>query len=412
MMDGIHVCYAIYDKKGTFSKYTGTSMTSLLENTDSPVTLHLLHDATLTEENRGKFEALAAKYGQEIFFYDMETLCGEVLSGILEILPDAIVTRFSQAALYRLLAGIVLPQSVHKLIYLDADTIVHMDIARLWNEEVGGNGLAAIDEISATQGNPAPQPLVETGEIPRNRYFNSGVMLIDLDKWREHPEFLTNGLKMLTEHPDCFCFDQDILNYAFADRYRKLSGDYDVFVSVDRLLKNKVHSAIYHYAGKTVDPFDIDDAYNRLYVSYFVISPWCSPTFVMELFGKSYKMLDDTRVRAREYFVSAAGKKRIFCGSKATWNIVEKYFSPKEGEEYKIIIDAEGNLPVMKTVEMMEEKRGALFIFFTDLYEMLRPHFDKAGFEEMKDYVDGYWLMKASEEGGRKLWGGDLFDEL
>ncbi len=116
MMDGIHVCYAIYDKKGTFSKYTGTSMTSLLENTDSPVTLHLLHDATLTEDNRVKFEALTAKYGKEILFYDMETLCGEVLSGILEILPDAIVTRFSQAALYRLLAGIVLPQSAYELI--------------------------------------------------------------------------------------------------------------------------------------------------------------------------------------------------------------------------------------------------------------------------------------------------------
>ena len=141
-MDRIHVCYAICDKKGTFSKYTGTSMTSLLENTDSPVTMHLLHDSTLTEDNREKFEALTAKYGQEILFYDMETLCGEVLSGILEILPDAIVTRFSQAALYRLLAGIVLPKSVHKLIYLDADTIVHMDIARLWNEEVGENGLA------------------------------------------------------------------------------------------------------------------------------------------------------------------------------------------------------------------------------------------------------------------------------
>ena len=312
MMDRIHVCYAIYDKKGTFSKYTGTSMTSLLENTDSPVTMHLLHDSTLTEDNREKFEALAAKYGQKIFFYDMETLCGEVLSGILEILPDAIVTRFSQAALYRLLAGIVLPQSVHKLIYLDADTIVHMDIARLWNEEVGENGLAAIDEISATQGNPAPQPLVEAGEISRDRYFNSGVMLIDLDKWREHPEFLTNGLKMLTEHPKCFCFDQDILNYAFASNYRKLSGDYDVFVSTDRRLGNAIRSAIYHYAGNAMDPFDISDNHNRLYAEYFTKSPWCSPDFVMKLFDEMHKASDDSRVRARDYFLWQQGNEEYF----------------------------------------------------------------------------------------------------
>ncbi len=410
-MDRIHVCYAIYDKKGTFSKYTGSSMTSLLENTDSPVTLHLLHDATLTEDNREKFKALAAKYGQEIFFYDMETLCGEVLSSILEILPDAIVTRFSQAALYRLLAGIVLPQSVHKLIYLDADTIVHMDIARLWNEGVGENGLAAIDEISATQGNPAPQPLVETGEIPRDRYFNSGVMLIDLDKWREHPEFLTNGLKMLTEHPECFCFDQDILNYAFAKGYRKLPGDYDVFVSMDRRLGNAVRSAIYHYAGKVLDPFDIQDEHNRLYALYFAKSPWCSIEVILRLFGNTYKILDDSRVRAREYFSTAAGKRRVFCGSKAMWEQVKKCFSVNDGEEYKVIIDEEGNLAVLPLLDMMKENQGSLFVFFTDMYDRLKPHFKQAGFEEMLDYVDGFQLMK-EQEGGRKLWGGDLFDSL
>lgn len=411
MMDRIHVCYAIYDKKGTFSKYTGTSMTSLLENTDSPVTMHLLHDSTLTEDNREKFEALAAKYGQKIFFYDMETLCDEVLSGILEILPDAIVTRFSQAALYRLLAGLVLPQSVHKLIYLDADTIVHMDIARLWNEEVGENGLAAIDEISATQGNPAPQPLVETGEIPRNRYFNSGVMLIDLDKWREHPEFLTNGLKMLTEHPKCFCFDQDILNYAFAKGYRKLSGDYDVFVSTDRRLGNAIRSAIYHYAGNAMDPFDISDNHNRLYAEYFTKSPWCSPDFVMKLFDEMHKASDDSRVRARDYFSVAAGKRRIFCGSQETREQVMRCFSSKDGEEYKVIIDEEGNLAVLPLLNMMKENRGALFVFFIDVYDSLKEHFQKAGFEEMRDYVDGFQLMK-EQEGGRKLWGGDLFDSI
>ncbi|MDY6295926.1 MAG: glycosyltransferase family 8 protein [Schwartzia succinivorans] len=410
-MDRIHVCYAIYDKKGTFSKYTGTSMTSMLENTDSPVTLHLLHDATLTEDNREKFEVLAAKYGQKIFFYDMETLCGEVLSGILEILPDAILTRFSQAALYRLLAGIVLPQSVHKLIYLDADTIVHMDIARLWNEEVGENGLAAIDEISATQGNPAPQPLVEAGEISRDRYFNSGVMLIDLDKWREYPEFLTNGLKMLTEHPKCFCFDQDILNYAFASNYRKLSGDYDVFVSMDRFLKHKIRPAIYHYAGKVLDLFDIQDEHNRLYALYFAKSPWCSIEVILRLFGNTYKILDDSRVRAREYFSTAAGKRRVFCGSKVMWEQVNKCFAPKEGEEYKVIIDEEGNLAVHPLVNMMKKNQGALFVFFTDMYDRLKPHFKQAGFEEMLDYVDGFQLMK-EQEGGRKLWGGDLFDSM
>ena len=111
MSTQVHVCYALYDKKGTFSKYIGTSMTSLFENTKADVTVHLLHDSTLTDENRRLFAQTAKTYGQSICFYDMESAAGEVLQGVLKILPAAVVTRFSQAALYRLLVGIVLPVS-------------------------------------------------------------------------------------------------------------------------------------------------------------------------------------------------------------------------------------------------------------------------------------------------------------
>lgn len=410
-MDRIHVCYAMYDKKGTFSKYVGTSMTSLLENTNQPLTLHLLHDSTLTEGNREKFEALAERYGQKICFYDMEILAGDVLQGMLEILPDAIVTRFSQAALYRLLAGIVLPKDVRRLIYLDSDTIVNLDIAELWNEETGANGLAAVDEIAATQGDPAPQPLVSMGVVSRERYFNSGVLLIDLDSWRNQPEFLTNGLQLLVSNPECFCFDQDILNYAFAADYRKLPGIYDVFVSTDRRLENKIRPAIYHYAGGAMDLFDIDDAHNRLYAEYFTKSMWCTSDLVIALLGQVYKGLDDSRARMREYFTCAAGKTRVFCGSGEMRAQVEKCFSLKAGEEYKVVIDGEGNLSVESLIKMMNEKRDALFVIFTDVYDSLVVYFDDAGFEEMRDYVDGLQLM-TELEGGRKLWGGNLFDAL
>ena len=86
-------------------------------------------------------------------------------------------------------------------------------------------------------------------------------------------------------------------------------------------------------------------------------------------------------------------------------------FSPNGGEEYKVIIDEEGNLAVLPLLNMMKENRGALFVFFIDVYDSLKEHFQKAGFEEMRDYVDGFQLMK-EQEGGMKLWGGDLFDAL
>ena len=45
----INICYAIYDPKDKYSKITGTSMLSLLENTKEDITFHLLHDNNISD---------------------------------------------------------------------------------------------------------------------------------------------------------------------------------------------------------------------------------------------------------------------------------------------------------------------------------------------------------------------------
>ena len=62
----IHVALAVYDPKGTYSQHAGVVMTSIFENTQSPVVVHILHDETLTEDNRKKFIRTAEKYGQTV----------------------------------------------------------------------------------------------------------------------------------------------------------------------------------------------------------------------------------------------------------------------------------------------------------------------------------------------------------
>ena len=71
----IHVCFGLYDKTGRYSKFTGTAMLSLFENTSADVTVHILHDDTLTQDNREKFIYLAGRYNQAVKFYNVEELC-------------------------------------------------------------------------------------------------------------------------------------------------------------------------------------------------------------------------------------------------------------------------------------------------------------------------------------------------
>ena len=39
----VHVALAVYDPTGTYSQHAGVVMTSIFENTKSPVVVHVLH---------------------------------------------------------------------------------------------------------------------------------------------------------------------------------------------------------------------------------------------------------------------------------------------------------------------------------------------------------------------------------
>ena len=64
----IHVCFCFRDKTGRYAKFAGTSMLSVFENTDSEVTVHILHDDTLTPDNRDKFSYLAGRFSKFVKF--------------------------------------------------------------------------------------------------------------------------------------------------------------------------------------------------------------------------------------------------------------------------------------------------------------------------------------------------------
>ena len=128
----IEVLYALKDRSGSYSKLVGTSICSMLERTGEKVRVHIFHDGSISEENKEKFGQIAEKYRQEILFYNVRKLLAEVWEEAYRILPRAITdSRYTEATLYRLLAPQVLPE-VERLIYLDADTVVNIDIRSLW----------------------------------------------------------------------------------------------------------------------------------------------------------------------------------------------------------------------------------------------------------------------------------------
>ena len=266
----IHILYALSDKKGTYAKFLGASMLSVMEHTKSPVVFHLFHDGPLTAENQKRLRQMVRAHGQKLRLYNVREQQAGVLRQAEEIFHEAMRdARYTEATFYRLLAPQALPAEVHRLIYLDAATVVHMDIQKLWREQIGASGMAAVRERTLlthyhAKGSKEPKEevynrMTEAGVSLAN-CFNAGVLLMDLDRLRERGDILLPGLRFLAQYPgESKFFDQDILNYYFAKELTPLPWNYNILLHWDKQFGAPVLTeGIYHFMGHSLEMKESD----------------------------------------------------------------------------------------------------------------------------------------------------------
>ena len=284
----IHVCFALYDRTGTYSRFTGTVMLSLFENAKSKVTVHILYDNTLTQDSRDKLIQIAECYGQQLKFYNVEELCSDGLAQIEEHFPQARESHFSIATFYRFfIPELLLPQGIEKTIYLDSDIIVNLDIAELWQIELGDKPLGVVPEVD--NGVPVKKValLVTENMIAEEIYFNAGVLLMNLKVLRNKEADISAGMKFISEYPRIVYFDQDVLNYCFASSALKLPIKFNFYVLHARRREDfDVDKKICHYAALRSDVgLYMNDPYSQLFMDYFIKTPWVDADTAVALTG-------------------------------------------------------------------------------------------------------------------------------
>ncbi|MEU4181121.1 glycosyltransferase family 8 protein [Streptomyces sp. NPDC026589] len=136
----------------------------------------------------------------------------------------------SRANYFRLSLGELLPDE-NRALYLDADLLVLGDLEPLLTTELAGELLAAVrDPVNPVYAEGFALPGWERLGIKADQeYFNSGVMLLDLARCRaEH--FFERCFTFLRERPECIrLWDQDVLNWAAGDRWRRLDRAWNTF---------------------------------------------------------------------------------------------------------------------------------------------------------------------------------------
>jgi lipopolysaccharide biosynthesis glycosyltransferase len=175
--------------------------------------IHLFHDAAAIGE-LPKLKSFVAKYGSDITFYEI------ALERLQNLRVDGHV---SIATYYRLMSPLILPAKIEKVLYLDSDIIVRHSLSELWEIDLKDWALAAVDDLwPTTEGFLAHMEIL--GLPPNVRYFNAGVLLINLNYWRQN-KVCERATAFVRENPGKIDFhDQDALNVILARCWIPLPG--------------------------------------------------------------------------------------------------------------------------------------------------------------------------------------------
>ena len=191
--------------------------------------IHVI-DGGVTAEQRSKITSLCLRFktcaGIEWLAPDMARLAD---------LPAR--PRLPREVFLRLLMDELLPFDLHRALWLDADVVVEASLAPLWNHPFGGHTIVAVQDYGGatlgTTGGTA-ETCRELGLDPAAPYFNSGVMLVDLARWRD--EHVTEKVLAYTRRFSKLVVfgDQDGLNAVLTGRWAHAPLPWNVQVAALR----------------------------------------------------------------------------------------------------------------------------------------------------------------------------------
>jgi lipopolysaccharide biosynthesis glycosyltransferase len=194
---------------GAFAPDCAVMLTSLMSrHSGASVHVHLLHDESLPGDDLKALGGLVTGAGGS--FNAISDLGGQVLT-------LAQSERFPLRIWYRLLLAELLPE-LSRVLYIDADTLIAAPLQELWSTPLEGNVVAAV--TNPLYASMVPRIISDLGLPDAASYFNSGVLLIDLQEWRR-TDTTRAAFEFARSHPLVWP-DQDVLNGVLHDRRLRL----------------------------------------------------------------------------------------------------------------------------------------------------------------------------------------------
>ncbi len=259
----LHIVYASDDK---FAEILGVSLVSLYENNTDMEKIHIyVLDSGISDANKQKLLSISKSYERE----DIQFISARDISKILSM--NVKTDRGSLSQYARLFVSRDLPETLERVLYLDCDIIINSSLRELWNLDLEGKTIAALKDAFSKQ----YRKNIELQ--PDDIMFNSGVMLIDMKKWKEkHIE--KKLLSFIKRHKGVIQQgDQGALNavlskdtYCFHPRFNSVTIFYDF--SYEEMLAYR--KPVDFYSKKEVKQAVKDPVIIHYTTSFTSVRPW------------------------------------------------------------------------------------------------------------------------------------------
>lgn len=258
-----------------YARYLATTIASVLKNAGraDEFDFYIL-DAGIAQHNRAKIEKLKAIKDFNIRYLGVDA------AQFKDCPPLACGAHTNVVTYYRFLLGDLLPQ-VDKVLYMDTDVVALRSLRELWQIDMHDKYVAAVedkwDHIQTYKG--------KMGFAPADKYFNAGIVFLNLKKWRQDGitrKLFENRLK-LNELGVFACGDQDALNFTFKDHVQFLPWGYNVQQSTfwqrdTEAQRQRAQAYIIHYNGpEKPDTPVCQHAFRQDWWTYYALTEFYTP---------------------------------------------------------------------------------------------------------------------------------------
>ncbi|ADY51602.1 glycosyl transferase family 8 [Pseudopedobacter saltans DSM 12145] len=171
----------------------------------------------------------------------------------------------------RLFIPYFLPATVKKALYLDVDMLVLTDISELWNTDIGDNIAGAVTDSICKTVNVGIKNYKDLGLDGSENYFNSGLLLMDLEKWVKN-NVSQKVITCVNENRDFATFsDQYGLNVVLHKQWAHIDPLWNYYSNGDYPKPHLIH---FFHRKPFYSTYNYNKDYQKLFYEYLNQTEW------------------------------------------------------------------------------------------------------------------------------------------